>query len=489
MAFGLSPRYIQDLPFVDLTSEQFLVIAVETAKKLNWNISYSSETGFIAYTKFSISSWSEEVKVKINGNIANLKSECTGNQMVDFGKNKENIKNFIISFNELKNSFSTEELAQKYEELKTNLVSKENDALNQPPPSTKEKITDIFSIFKPTRGYFITPIIIDLNIAIFIVMVISGVNALLPDNESLIKWGANFRPSTIEGEWWRLITNCFLHIGFFHLLMNLYALLYIGLLLEPHLGKARFVSAYILSGISASVASLCWNELTISAGASGAIFGMYGVFLAMLTTNLIEKSARKALLTSIAVFVGYNLINGLKGGIDNAAHIGGLLSGLVIGYSYIPSLKKNEEPKLKLFSIGLLTIVVVLSTVVVYKKIPNDFAKYTQKMQKFADMESMALELYKMPENTPNDKILAEIKNRGIYYWNENIKLLNDLDKLEIPQQLHQRNRILLQYCELRIKSYELIYKAIRENTDKYRLQIDDYNKQIEKTIKLLTMK
>ena len=179
MAFGFSPRYIQDLPFVDLTSEQFLVLAVETAKKLNWNIGYSSESGFIAYTKFSISSWSEEVKVKINGNIANLKSECTGNQLVDFGKNKENIKNFIVSFNELKNLFSTEELAQKYEELKTNLVSKENDALNQPPPSTKEKITSIFSIFKPTRGYFITPIIIDLNIVIFIVMFISGVNALL----------------------------------------------------------------------------------------------------------------------------------------------------------------------------------------------------------------------------------------------------------------------------------------------------------------------
>jgi len=103
--------------------------------------------------------------------------------------------------------------------------------------------------------------------------------------------------------------------------MNMYALLYISLLLEPHLGRTRFLTVYLLTGLTASLASLWWHNLTISAGASGAIFGMYGVFLSMHTTNLIEKSARKALLTSIAVFVGYNILNGLKpnSGIDNAA--------------------------------------------------------------------------------------------------------------------------------------------------------------------------
>lgn len=91
MAFGLSPKYIQELSFDNLTSEQLLVLTIEAAKKLDWNVGYTSENGFIAFTKFSMSSWSEEVKVKIEGNNANLKSECTGSQMVDWGKNKENI--------------------------------------------------------------------------------------------------------------------------------------------------------------------------------------------------------------------------------------------------------------------------------------------------------------------------------------------------------------------------------------------------------------
>jgi len=106
MAFGLSPKYIQDVPLDNLTPEQFLVLAIEAAKKLDWNIAYASETGFVAFTKFSMRSWSEEVKVKIDGNNATLKSECTGNQLVDWGKNEDNLQNLISTFNELETKVS-----------------------------------------------------------------------------------------------------------------------------------------------------------------------------------------------------------------------------------------------------------------------------------------------------------------------------------------------------------------------------------------------
>lgn len=483
MAFGLSPKHIQEFPLDNLLQEQFLVIAIEAAKKLDWNVGNTSETGFVAYTKFSMSSWSEEIKVKIENGNANLKSECTGSQMVDWGKNKKNIESLITTINELKASFSSEELALKFEELKPNLVSKEENLLNQPTLTTKEKLTNVLAIFKPTEGYFITPILINLNIAIFILMAISGINILLPDNESLIKWGANFRPITLEGEWWRLITNCFLHIGILHLLMNMYALLYIGLLLEPHLGKARFTAAYLLTGIVASIASLWWHDLTISAGASGAIFGMYGVFLAMLTTNLIEKSARRALLTSIAVFVGYNLLNGMKGGIDNAAHIGGLIGGVVVGYAYYPSLKKPEATNLKYSVIGVLAVLILATSFIAYKKIPNDIGKYDAKIKEFFSMETMALQVYSLPQNTPKEKLLYEIKDKGLYYWNESIKLLSNLEKLNLPDGIHDRNKKLIVYCNLRIKSYNFIYKAIEQDTDTYKDSIEFYNRKIETII------
>jgi rhomboid protease GluP len=486
MAVGFTPKHIEDFPLNDLTQQQFLVLANETATKIGWKAGYLSGNGLIGYTDNGMLSWNAEVKIKIENGVANIQSASTGSEMMDWGKNKKNVANFIATFEEIKTTLTKDALDIKYEKLSEQLVSQEDDIIKLPPPTTTEKIRDFFSIFKPTQGFFITPILLDLNIFIFILMAISGVNFMQPDNESLLNWGANFRPMTLEGEWWRLLTNCFLHIGIFHLLMNMYALLYIGVLIEPHLGRTRFVSAYLLTGITASIASLWWHDLTISAGASGAIFGMYGIFLAMLTTNLIEKTARKALLTSIAVFVGYNLIYGLKGGIDNAAHIGGLLGGLVIGYALIPSLKNPNENKLKFGTIGLLTILILVSSFVVYKKLPNDIGTYDTKIKDFVSMEAMALEVYNLPSNTPNDKILYGIKDRGIYYWNENIKLLASFKDLDLPLEIRTRNRLLTEYCELRIKSYELLYKAISEDTDQYKSQIEDYNQKIDAKIKEL---
>lgn len=486
MAVGFTPKYIEDFSLNELTPRQFLVLANETANKVGWKVGYLSDNGLIVYTDNGMFSWNAEIKIKIENAVANIQSASTGSEMMDWGKNKKNVVNFIASLEELKQTLTKEELDTKYLELNEQLVSQEEDILKLPPATTTEQIKDFFSIFKPTQGFFITPILIDLNILIFILMAIKGVNIFLPDSQSLLNWGANFRPMTLEGEWWRLITNCFLHIGILHLLMNMYALLYVGILLEPHLGRTRFISAYLLTGITASITSLWWHDLTISAGASGAIFGLYGVFLAMLTTDLIEKSARKALLTSIAVFVGYNLLNGLKGGIDNAAHIGGLIGGLIIGYTLIPSLKKPNEDRLKFGTIGLLAILILVSSFIVYKKIPNDIGTYDAKIKEFVSMESMALEVYDLPPNTPNDKILYGIKDKGIYNWNQNIKLIDSFKELDLPLEIRTRNKILKEYCELRIKSYELLYKAISEDTDQYKQQIEEYNKQIEAKIKEL---
>ena len=98
----------------------------------------------------------------------------------------------------------------------------------------------------------------------------------------------------------------------------------------------------------------------------------------------------------------------------------------------------------------------------------------------------MALEVYSLPKNTPKNELLYGLKDRGIYYWNENIKLIDELEKLNLPDVIHQKNIELKKYCELRIKSYELIYKAVDEDTDKYKDQIENYDKQIETIIKEL---
>ena len=485
MAWGFSPKHVQDYSYENLNREHFLVVAIESAHKLGWDVSFVSETGFIAYTKFSWSSWSEEVTIKMEEENATIKSECTGSQMVDWGKNKKNVEALVATIEEVKSVLTEEEIETKLTELKQSFVSKEEDVLSKPPSTTKEKITDFFSIFKPVEGYFVSPILININLLIFVAMVASGVHFLAPENQSLLDWGANFSPLTLDGQWWRLLTACFIHIGILHLLLNMYALLYIGLLLEPYLGKTRFIAAYLISGIAASMASLWWNDLIISAGASGAIFGLYGVFLALLTTNLLDTSVKKSLLTSIGFFVFYNLINGLKpnSGIDNAAHIGGLLSGLVIGYAFVPSLRQHQNSALKFTTVGIMSAVLLISVLSVYSNLPNDIGEYDKKIKEFVSTEAMAMEVYELPANTSKAKLLYGLKSKGIYYWEKNLKLIESCESMNLPLDIRSRNRILKEYCELRIKSYELTYKGISEDTNQYKDEISNYNKLIDAKI------
>ena len=98
MAFGVSPKHVWDQIFHSLTYEEILITALEAAKKLNWKIGFTSQRAFIAYTKFSMSSWGEEINVNIEHQKLIVKSECTGNQLIDWGKNKENVDAFLKSF-------------------------------------------------------------------------------------------------------------------------------------------------------------------------------------------------------------------------------------------------------------------------------------------------------------------------------------------------------------------------------------------------------
>lgn len=488
MAIGLVPKYIETIELNELSKEQFLVVALHTADKLKWQINYKSTGGIIAYTDNGTFLWNADIEIIIEGNTVTLKSSSAGNDIIDWGRNKSNIKKFLLLFNSLADTLPEAEWNHLYEQLKEGLVIGEEteDPLSPAAQDSIKPFKAFIYLFKPANGYYITPILLNVTILIFILMAITGVNIMKPDSESLLRWGANFRPLTLDGQGWRLLSNCFLHIGLLHLLFNMYALVYIGLLLEPYLGKTRFLSAYLITGIAASLTSLCWYSFTISAGASGAIFGLYGLFLAMLTTNLIEQKARKALLTSIGIFVFYNLAYGLKGGVDNAAHIGGLLSGITMGYAFIPGLKKPAENKLKYPVVLLFTLIILCASGIILKKTSNPFATYELKMKEFSLTEAKALEFYNLPQTTSRDTFLYVLKERGTHYWEANIKLLESLDGLDLPLALRTNIRLLKEYCALRIKNYELHYKAIAENTSQYQQQIEASDEEIQKAIELI---
>lgn len=175
----------------------------------------------------------------------------------------------------------------------------------------------------------LTLAIIAMNLLLFILQALPGSS----NPQSLLQWGANYWPLTTNGQYWRLITSIFLHAGVWHLITNMLGLLIIGYFLEPLLRPLRFGLVYLLTGIIAGIISIYFHPGMMGVGASGSIFGMYGVFLALLTTPFYCPSIRKAYLMFISLFVGLNLLAAMMiTGIDNAAHLAGFLSGIAAGY-------------------------------------------------------------------------------------------------------------------------------------------------------------
>ena len=191
----------------------------------------------------------------------------------------------------------------------------------------------------------VTSSIVALNVLVFVAMVASGVSPASPTTAQLLRWGADFGPLTYAGQGWRLLASCFVHAGFLHLIFNMWAFWGLGLFVERLMGHSRFLIAYLLAGIGGAVASVWWHPVSVSVGASGAIFGVAGIFAALLRFGKVTGPMEylKDHSKSILSFIGYNLIFGfISPHVDNAAHLGGLATGVAIGV-LLPSRDVEEQ--------------------------------------------------------------------------------------------------------------------------------------------------
>ena len=216
---------------------------------------------------------------------------------------------------------------------------KVTDNINQKNESKSKIAEKIFSFKKP----IVTYILIFICILVFILMYVLGNGST--DNYTLLVFGANVDTLTKNGDYYRLFTSMFLHIGILHLLCNMYSLYIIGKEVENVFGKVKYLIIYLLSGIAGSILSLAFNHNTICAGASGAIFGLLG---ALLYFGYYYRTYLGATLTrSIIPVIVLNLIIGFtSSGIDNAAHIGGLVGGILIAMAVGVPDKSNNNNKI-----------------------------------------------------------------------------------------------------------------------------------------------
>lgn len=185
-----------------------------------------------------------------------------------------------------------------------------------------------------TPRLVVTPMLIVVNLVILAASLYFSRNAIAPNTDLLLDWGANFGPATLNGQWWRLFTSTFLHGSILHVMMNMWVLNDFGRLVERLVGNLGFLVVYVIAGLAGSMASLAWNPQVLSVGASGAVFGIGGVLLGwiLLRRDSIPTPILSHLRTSVGVFIAYNFLGMFRGGnIDHAAHAGGFVAGVVCG--------------------------------------------------------------------------------------------------------------------------------------------------------------
>lgn len=215
----------------------------------------------------------------------------------------------------------------------------------------------------------LTGVLLLINVTVFVIEALSGVSILSPTVQDLLIWGANYAPLTLTGDAWRLFTSMFLHVGIIHLAVNCWALYLWGVYAEFYYGRRYYLALYLSAGLMGSVFSVIHNLINatynnssfiISAGASGAIMGLGGALIVAAwrpRTDLHREQTLK--LKPLLVIMAINFALGFSiPGIDNAAHIGGIITGalLALVFSFTEKCTDGQRKLLRIITFILLAL-------------------------------------------------------------------------------------------------------------------------------------
>ena len=221
-----------------------------------------------------------------------------------------------------------------------------------------------------------TYLLVGINCAVFLGMVVTHVSFTNPTVDDLVRWGANNAAAVLYyGEWWRIVTAMFVHVGILHLATNMWCLWNLGLLGEPLIGPFGVLAAYVLSGAAGNLLSIGVDKAlgsgtVVGAGASGAVFGIAGVLIVLLKSPRLPVSPKElsGLRRYVIYFAAINFVIGFGSlaigsvvRIDNMAHLGGFLGGILFALPLVPKLGSPRELFLfrRRLAAGMMTAVLI----------------------------------------------------------------------------------------------------------------------------------
>lgn len=277
-----------------------------------------------------------------------------------------------------------------------------------------------------------TPAIIWLNVLVFLFVGFLGVDIFNPNTHQLFAVGGMQKHHFLNGDWWRVFSSMFLHSGVMHIGFNMFALLQIGTLSERLIGPTRYTIIYLICGVFGALAMITFGGDAVGVGASGAIFGIFGLTYFLLKSPKIKGDRRQiqSLSKQLGFFIVLNIVIGLSSqGISNAAHMGGLVTGAILCYIYL----FNYPQKLGKIAGNLIAI--SLSTLI-YFGWTNNLEKEKSVVSESVQMNeedclySFTLEGYYQTEIV-DKQITSKESKKYVRYLNSVIKHLKSIEKYD----------------------------------------------------------
>lgn len=344
----------------------------------------------------------------------------------------------------------------------------------------KELVQRDFNSEEYSHKPYATYGIIIANLIVFILMTAFGANFLNPTTDSLIAWGANFGIKTYDGEQWRLVSSTFLHIGILHIAMNMYVLYSIGKILEGVFGSSVFFVVYILCGVGGSLGSLFWDSYIVSAGASGAIFGLFGWFFALLSTNFFDKAYKEFYFKRVGFLLLLNLGFGFATGwVDNAAHIGGLLTGFSSGYIIYSIINLRKLANLRMFIIASMVVVYGAGFYYFYMQLNKDILVYNVTKEKYDSIDNIITETIKDIQILDKEEKVEKLEYT-IKQLDNSMKLMENLKRKKLPEGLLIYASNCYKRSILMKENYTYYLMGITQETNAYDSEILRINNSLD---------
>jgi membrane associated rhomboid family serine protease len=247
------------------------------------------------------------------------------------------------------------------------------------------------ALHERARWVLATPALAVVSTVVFLCMLVAP--GALSDPETLVRWGGSFGPRTTQGEWWRLLTATFAHTSFLHFLVNVAALVQIGIIMERLFGRIAFVSVYLAAGLMTSIVNLAMHPIAVSAGGSGSVFGILGLLLIWLVAGTAFRSTLaiplKTVLTvcpAVALFILYSM----AAGFDGLPELAGLAVGVVSGLVLAKDVEARTPPLMRIAAtMGAVALIAVPSAVPL-----RGLTDVRPELQKVAAIEQRTASIY-----------------------------------------------------------------------------------------------